>query len=168
VVCAEEKQQDAESVTQGPATVLNVHGTSSSARQFDLEPASTQRSSRSLFLYIEKKSHEICWRRTGRASKLQSIPHCRIGLTNHQRTAAAEMAKSGLLDIVMMRYKVAHSLIKNAHFTAQAARSSLRYGKALKRVAKRLKLLRGVAGGLLGGKAVVALHWTTSLGLAGQ
>src|SRR5262249_37740044 len=30
-------------------------------------------------------------------------------------------------------------------------------GKALKRVAKRLKLLRGVAGGLLGGKAVAAL-----------
>lgn len=39
-------------------------------------------------------------------------------------------------------------------------------GKALKRVAKRLKLLRGVAGGLLGGKAVVALNWTTGLALA--
>lgn len=39
-------------------------------------------------------------------------------------------------------------------------------GKALKRVAKRLKPLRGVAGGLLGGKAVVALHWTTGLALA--
>jgi hypothetical protein len=56
VVCAEEKQQDEESVPQGPSTVLNVHGTSSSARQFDLEPASTQRSGRSLFLYIEKNA----------------------------------------------------------------------------------------------------------------
>jgi hypothetical protein len=31
-------------------------------------------------------------------------------------------------------------------------------GKAIKRVAKRLKLLRGVQGGLLGGKALVALE----------
>jgi hypothetical protein len=36
------------------------------------------------------------------------------------------MAKSGLLDTIMMRYNVADSLIKNAHPTAQAARSSLR------------------------------------------
>jgi len=39
-------------------------------------------------------------------------------------------------------------------------------GKALKRVAKRLKLLRGVGGGLLGGKGVVALRWTTGMALA--
>jgi hypothetical protein len=39
-------------------------------------------------------------------------------------------------------------------------------GKALKRVAKRLKLLRGVGGGLLGGKAVVALSWRMGLALA--
>src|ERR1700692_912923 len=36
-------------------------------------------------------------------------------------------------------------------------------GKAIKRVAKRLKLLRGVAGGLLGGKALVALELNSGL-----
>jgi hypothetical protein len=39
-------------------------------------------------------------------------------------------------------------------------------GKAIKKVAKRLKLLRGVGGGLLGGKALVALHWQTGLAVA--
>lgn len=32
----------------------------------------------------------------------------RIGITSHQRTLAAEMAKSGLLDCVMIRYNAAH------------------------------------------------------------
>jgi hypothetical protein len=41
-------------------------------------------------------------------------------------------------------------------------------GKAIKNVAKRLKLLRGVGGGLLGGKALVALQWSTGLALAMQ
>jgi Transposase DDE domain len=41
-------------------------------------------------------------------------------------------------------------------------------GKAIKKVAKRLKLLRGVGGGLLGGKALVALHWQTGMALAMQ
>jgi hypothetical protein len=41
-------------------------------------------------------------------------------------------------------------------------------GKALKKVAKRLKPLRGVGGGLLGGKALVALHWRTGTALAMQ
>jgi hypothetical protein len=36
-------------------------------------------------------------------------------------------------------------------------------GKAIKRVAKRLKLLRGVQGGLLGGKALVALEMNSGL-----
>jgi len=36
-------------------------------------------------------------------------------------------------------------------------------GKAIKRVAKRLKLLRKTAGGLLGGRALVALHYETGL-----
>jgi hypothetical protein len=36
-------------------------------------------------------------------------------------------------------------------------------GKALKRVAKRLKGLRGIPGGLLGGRALVAIDWTTGL-----
>ncbi len=36
-------------------------------------------------------------------------------------------------------------------------------GKAIKKVAKRLKLLRGVGGGLLGGRALVALHYETGL-----
>lgn len=39
-------------------------------------------------------------------------------------------------------------------------------GKALKRVAKRLKPCRGAAGGLLGGRALVALDWQTGLVLA--
>jgi hypothetical protein len=36
-------------------------------------------------------------------------------------------------------------------------------GKSLKRVAKRLKPLRGIPGGLLGGRALVALEWCTGL-----
>jgi hypothetical protein len=36
-------------------------------------------------------------------------------------------------------------------------------GKAIKRVAKRLKPLRRVAGGLLGGRALVAMHYETGL-----
>ena len=39
-------------------------------------------------------------------------------------------------------------------------------GKALKRVAKRLKPLRGIPGGLLGGRALVALEWCTGLVVA--
>jgi len=38
-------------------------------------------------------------------------------------------------------------------------------GKAIKRVAKRLKLLRRVGGGLLGGRALVAVHFETGLGI---
>jgi hypothetical protein len=41
-------------------------------------------------------------------------------------------------------------------------------GKAVKRVAKRLKLLRGLRGGLLGGKALVALELNTGLAVALQ
>jgi hypothetical protein len=41
-------------------------------------------------------------------------------------------------------------------------------GKAIKKVAKRLKPLRGVGGGLLGGKVLVGLHWGTGLALAMQ
>lgn len=39
-------------------------------------------------------------------------------------------------------------------------------GKAIKRVAKRLKRLRGIPGGLLGGRALVALDWSTGLAVA--
>ncbi|MEQ9586515.1 MAG: hypothetical protein RJS97_00845, partial [Parvibaculaceae bacterium] len=39
-------------------------------------------------------------------------------------------------------------------------------GKAIKRVAKRLKALRGIPGGLLGGRALVALDWCTGLVIA--
>jgi hypothetical protein len=39
-------------------------------------------------------------------------------------------------------------------------------GKALKRVAKRLKVLRGIPGGLLGGRALVALDLTRGLAIA--
>jgi len=38
-------------------------------------------------------------------------------------------------------------------------------GKAIKRVAKRLKALRGIPGGLLGGRALVAMDWSTGLAL---
>lgn len=38
-------------------------------------------------------------------------------------------------------------------------------GKAIKRVAKRLKLLRNRAGGMLGGRALVALHYETGLAI---
>jgi hypothetical protein len=41
-------------------------------------------------------------------------------------------------------------------------------GKAIKKVAKRLKPLRGLPGGMLGGKALVALQWTTGLAVAMQ
>jgi hypothetical protein len=41
-------------------------------------------------------------------------------------------------------------------------------GKALKKVAKRLKPLRGVGGGLLGGKVTVALEWGSGLAVAMQ
>jgi hypothetical protein len=36
-------------------------------------------------------------------------------------------------------------------------------GKAIKRVQRRLKALWGAAGGLLGGRALVAMHWSTGL-----
>jgi hypothetical protein len=39
-------------------------------------------------------------------------------------------------------------------------------GKAIKRVAKRLKKLRGAKGGMLGGRALVALEFTTGLAMA--
>ena len=39
-------------------------------------------------------------------------------------------------------------------------------GKAIKRVAKRLKPLQGIPGGLLGGRALVALDWSTGLAVA--
>jgi hypothetical protein len=39
-------------------------------------------------------------------------------------------------------------------------------GKAIKKVAKRLKLLRGVGGGLLGGRALVAMQYETGLVIA--
>lgn len=39
-------------------------------------------------------------------------------------------------------------------------------GKALKRVAKRLGPLRGIRGGLLGGRALVAMDWHTGLAIA--
>jgi hypothetical protein len=48
----------------------------------------------------------------------------------------------------------------------QAFRVTVLDGKAIKRVAKRLKLLRGVPGGLLGGKALVALELNTGLAVA--
>jgi hypothetical protein len=48
----------------------------------------------------------------------------------------------------------------------QGFRVTVLDGKAIKRVAKRLKLLRGVQGGLLGGKALVALELNSGLAVA--
>ena len=45
----------------------------------------------------------------------------------------------------------------------RAFRTVLMDGKAIKKVAKRLKLLRRVGGGLLGGRALVAMHYETGL-----
>ena len=39
-------------------------------------------------------------------------------------------------------------------------------GKAIKKVAKRLKPLRGRPGGMLGGRALVAIDWETGLAVA--
>lgn len=39
-------------------------------------------------------------------------------------------------------------------------------GKAIKRVAKRLKALRGIAGGMLGGRTLVAMHYATGMAVA--
>ncbi len=48
----------------------------------------------------------------------------------------------------------------------QALRLTTLDGKALKHVAKRLLPLRGLAGGLLGGRALVAMDWATGLAIA--
>ncbi|MDX1968076.1 MAG: transposase [Planctomycetaceae bacterium] len=48
----------------------------------------------------------------------------------------------------------------------QAFRVLIYDGKAIKRVAKRLKPCRGAPGGLLGGRALVAIDWETGLALA--
>jgi hypothetical protein len=48
----------------------------------------------------------------------------------------------------------------------QAFRLTTLDGKAIKRVAKRLLPLRGVAGGLLGGRVLVAMDWATGLAVA--
>ncbi len=48
----------------------------------------------------------------------------------------------------------------------RAFRVTVLDGKAIKRVAKRLKLLRGIQGGLLGGKALVALELNSGLAVA--
>jgi hypothetical protein len=52
---------------------------------------------------------------------------------------------------------------RHAPASLQAMNTITLDGKAIKRVAKRLKLLRKVAGGMLGGRALVALHYETGL-----
>jgi len=48
----------------------------------------------------------------------------------------------------------------------QHLRTVILDGKAIKNVAKRLKPLRGSSGGLLGGRALVAIDWTTEMVIA--
>jgi aryl-alcohol dehydrogenase-like predicted oxidoreductase len=45
----------------------------------------------------------------------------RLGVTTHQRPLAAEMAKSGLLDVLMIRYNAAHRGAEQEVFPATAA-----------------------------------------------
>lgn len=63
----------------------------------------------------------------------------RIGITSHQRTLAAEMARSGLLDAVMIRYNAAHRGAEREVFpTTQSlglpviAYTALRWGALLR------------------------------------
>ena len=63
----------------------------------------------------------------------------RIGVTSHQRTLAATMAASGLLDCVMVRYNAAHRGAEREVFPAAAARglpviayTALRWGALLR------------------------------------
>lgn len=63
----------------------------------------------------------------------------RIGLTSHQRPLAAEMAASGLLDALMIRYNAAHRGAENEIFRKTLARSipvvaytALRWGALLR------------------------------------
>jgi hypothetical protein len=91
-----------------------------------------------------------------------------------QASKVAAYGKLGRLPIRLSQAflaELSHSL--RELFPAQAERqppASLRGfstitmdGKAIKRVAKRLKLLRKVGGGLLGGRALVAMHYETGL-----
>ena len=92
-------------------------------------------------------------------------------------TIAAVYGKLGRLNIGLSQAFLAdRSAPLRELFPAQARRiapPSLRQfetiildGKAIKRVAKRLKPLRGVAGGLLGGRTLVALEYATGLTIA--
>jgi Transposase DDE domain len=56
--------------------------------------------------------------------------------------------------------------VRQAPACLRGFRTILLDGKAIKKVAKRLKLLRNVGGGLLGGRALVALEYETGLVVA--
>jgi aryl-alcohol dehydrogenase-like predicted oxidoreductase len=63
----------------------------------------------------------------------------RIGITSHQRSLAAEIARTGLIDVLMIRYNAAHRGAETAIFpTARAlnlpviAYTALRWGALLK------------------------------------
>ncbi len=57
-----------------------------------------------------------------RAAKADGLIR-RIGLTSHQRPLAAEMAASGLLDVLMIRYNAAHRGAEQEIFPVSLARS---------------------------------------------
>jgi Transposase DDE domain len=91
-----------------------------------------------------------------------------------QASVAAAFKKLGRLPLaVSQEFLEAGTVVLREIYPAYARQqvpASLRLfqpvtldGKTIKKVAKRLKPLRGSAGGLLGGKAVVALEWTTGL-----
>lgn len=94
-----------------------------------------------------------------------------------EASLVAAYGKLGRLNIQLSQAFLADStdLLRQV-FPAEARRPSVHSllqfstvildGKAIKKVAKRLKPLRGVAGGLLGGRTLVALEYSTGLVLA--
>jgi hypothetical protein len=114
-----------------------------------------------------------CWNMAAAAIRASRAPH-EAGELEASKVAA--YGKLGRLPIAVSQAFLAElSRDLRTLFPAVARRqppASLRGmntiifdGKAIKRVAKRLKLLRSLAGGMLGGRALVALHYETGLAI---
>jgi hypothetical protein len=94
-----------------------------------------------------------------------------------EATIQAAFKKLGRLPVALSQAFLSHctAALREAfpEWAEWQAPKSLRHfhimildGKAIKRVAKRLKPLRGVPGGLLGGRTLVALDWRTGMAVA--
>ena len=101
------------------------------------------------------------------------------GIENEELEASIQAAfkKLGRLPVVLSQAFLSHCTIALREAFPEWAewqlpKSVRRFrviildGKAIKRVAKRLKPLRGIPGGMLGGRALVALDWSTGLAIA--